>query len=57
MKEIEAPRGDEFRVPCHCGTMWTTRHLPAECEDCGAIVSVTWKGGGKQARMAKETER
>lgn len=37
---INAPKGDEFRVPCACGVMFTTLHLPVECPDCGATVYV-----------------
>ncbi len=39
-KELEAGKGDEFRMHCpECRTTWTTLRAPSECPECGALVT------------------
>ncbi len=39
-KELEAGRGDEFRLMCpDCKTTWTALQVPSECDTCGALVT------------------
>lgn len=45
-RELEAHKGDELRIICpRCKTMWSTLRVPSECDTCGALVTITARGG------------